>query len=171
LERNGAEMKNAASGGSTPCGAQLAGMTGSMEGFFMKPRSTEDETHGLRYFPRMLDKIRLQAKGQLDPEYHENLGRGADRRLIKFLRVEYDKLCARVGAGGTDEEILDWCFANGHRLYKNDIEIWNGFISKLGWNDFASGHLAKSKAAAGLADRDDIQTLGHLFDVEEGRKP
>ncbi len=142
-----------------------------MEAFGMKPRSVEDETNGLRYFPRMLDKIRLEAKGQLDPEYHENMGRGADRRLIKFLRVEYDKLSARVRQGGTDEEILEWCFANGQRLYKNDIEIWNGFISKLGWNDFASNHLAKCKAEARLADRDDIQTLGHLFDIEEGRKP
>jgi gluconokinase len=137
----------------------------------MKPRSTEDETNGLRYFPRMLDKIRLEAKGELDPEYHENMGRGADRRLTKFLRVEYDKLSARTRQGGTDEEILEWCFANGHRLHRNDMEIWNGFISKLGWNDFASNHLAKCKAEAGLADRDDIQTLGHLFDVEEGRKP
>jgi hypothetical protein len=137
----------------------------------MKPRSTEDETNGLRYFPRMLDKIRLEAKGQLDPEYLENMGRGADRRLAKFLRVEYDKLSARTRQGGTDEEILEWCFANGHRLHRNDMEIWNGFISKLGWNDFASNHLAKCKAEAGLANRGDIQTLGQLFDVEEGRKP
>ena len=136
----------------------------------MKPRSAEDETKGLRYFPRLLDKIRLHAAGKLDPEYHENLGHGADRRLVKFLRVEYDKLCDRVRKGGSDEEILEWCYVNGHRLYKNDIEIWNGFISKLGWNDFASNHLAKSKATAGLADRDDIQTLAQLFEVEEGRK-
>jgi len=135
----------------------------------VKPRSTLDETNGLRYFPRLLDKIRLHAEGKLDPEYHENLGRGADRRLIKFLRIEYDKLRERVLRGGTDAEILEWCYANGHRLYKNDIEIWNGFISKLGWNDFASGHLAKSKAEAGLAERDDIQTLSQLFEVEEGR--
>ena len=66
--------------------------------FLMKPRSTEDETNGLRYFPRMLDKIRLKAKGQLDPEYHENMGRGADRRLIKFLRVEYQTNFARASA-------------------------------------------------------------------------
>ena len=137
----------------------------------MKPRSAEDETNGLRYFPRLLDKIRLHAAGKLDPEYQENLGRGADRRLIKFLRVEYDKLCARVRKGGSDEEILEWCYNNGHRLYKNDIEIWNGFISKLGWNDFASNHLVKSKAEAGLGKREDIQTLTQLFDVEEGRKP
>ncbi|HEY1583577.1 MAG TPA: DUF5069 domain-containing protein [Chthoniobacterales bacterium] len=137
----------------------------------MKPKSTQDETQGLRYFARMLDKIRLHAAGKLDPEYHENLGRGADRRLIKFLQVEYDKLRNHVLTGGSDAEILEWCYKTGRRLYKNDVEIWNGFISKLGWNDFASGHLEKSKAAAGLADRDDIQTLGQLFDVEEGRTP
>ena len=136
----------------------------------VKPRSALDETNGLRYFPRLLDKIRLHAAGKLDQEYHENLGRGADGGLIKFLRIEYDKLCARVLQGGTDDEILEWCYVNGHRLYKNDIEIWNGFISKLGWNDFASGHLAKSKAEAGLAEREDIQTLGQLFEVEEGRR-
>ena len=73
--------------------------------------------------------------------------------------------------GGTDHEILEWCFANDRRLDKNDIEIWNGFISKLGWNDSASDYVAKCKAEAGLADRDDIQTVGHLFEVEEGRKP
>jgi gluconokinase len=148
----------------------LAGRTRPIQILPMKPRSAEDETKGLRYFPRLLDKIRLNAAGKLDPEYHENLGHGADRRLIKFLRVEYDKLCDRVQQGGDDEEILEWCYNNGHRLYKNDIEIWNGFIFKLGWNDFASNHLEKCKAAAGLEKRSDIQTLAHLFDVEEGRK-
>ena len=137
----------------------------------MKPRSTADETKGLRYFARTLDKIRLHAKGELDPEYHENLGAGGDRRLLKFLRIKYDDLRARVLRGGTDEEILEWCFENGRRLDRNDIEIWNGFISKLGWNDFASDYLAKCKTEAGLAGRDDIQTLGQLFDAEEGRKP
>ena len=137
----------------------------------MKPKSTQDETEGLRYFPRMLDKIRLRQAGKLDAEYHRNMGRGADLRLTKFLRLDYDDLRARVEKGGTDGEILEWCFANGRRLDKNDIEIWNGFISKLGWNDAATDYLAESKAAAGLSGRDDIQTLGHLFDVEEGRQP
>jgi gluconokinase len=136
----------------------------------MKPRSAKEETNGLRYFPRLLDKIRLNSAGKLDSEYREDLGHGVDRRLIKFLRVEYDRLCDRVKKGGSDEEILEWCFANGHRLYKNDIEIWNEFISKLGWNDFATNHLAKRKTAAGLGKRDDIQTLAQLFDVEEGRE-
>jgi Domain of unknown function (DUF5069) len=88
-----------------------------------------------------------------------------------LLRTILKELKARVQEGGTDHEILEWCFANGRRLDKNDIEIWNGFISKLGWNDSASDYLAKCKAEAGLADRDDIQTVGHLCEVEEGRKP
>ena len=33
----------------------------------MKPKSTKDETDGLRYFPRMLDKIRLHAEGNWIP--------------------------------------------------------------------------------------------------------
>ena len=82
----------------------------------MKPRSSADETSGVRYFPRMLDKIRLHSKGQLDPDYHPNLGAGADGRLTKFLRISYDDLRQRVGQGGTDEEILEWCFTNGRRL-------------------------------------------------------
>jgi len=137
----------------------------------MKPKSTRNETDGLRYFPRMLDKIRLQSEGKLDPDYHFNMGRGADGRLTKFLRVDYPKLKTRVLEGGTDHEILEWCFANGRQLDKNDLEIWNGFISKLGWNDSAVDYLAKCKAEAGLSHRHDIQTLGHLFDVEEGRQP
>ena len=136
----------------------------------MTPKSTQDETDGLRFFPRMLDKIRLNAEGKLDSDYHRNLGRGADARLTQFLHVDYDKLRARVLEGGANSEILEWCYAHGHRLDENDKVIWNGFISKLGWNDAASDYLAECKAKAGLSDREDIQTLGHLFDVEEGRK-
>lgn len=118
----------------------------------------------------MLDKIRLHAAGKLDPDYHANMGRGGDGRLIRFLHIDYEKLRARVMEGGTDSDILEWCYANGHRLDENDVTIWNGFISKLGWNDAATEYLAKSKAEAGLANRDDILTMGQLFDVEEGRK-
>lgn len=31
-------------------------------------------TRGMAYFSRMLDKIRLHARGQLAADYHENLG-------------------------------------------------------------------------------------------------
>jgi hypothetical protein len=43
-------------------------------------------------------------------------------------------------------------------------------VTKLGWNDFASGRLETLKAQGGLADRTDIQTMPQYFDVDEGRK-
>ena len=38
------------------------------------PKSTKEMTLGMSYFPRMLDKIRLQARGELGEDYQENLG-------------------------------------------------------------------------------------------------
>lgn len=125
----------------------------------------------MAYFPRMLDKIRLHAKGELQSGYHENLGKGADGRCLGFLRVEYETLKQRVLAGGTDEEILEWCFVSGRRLNEGDIIVWNGFITKLGWKDFVSERLQQVKAENGLAGRDDILTMPDFFEVDEGRKP
>src|SRR3954463_11515939 len=67
-------------------------------------RSPSEKTGGLFYFGRMLDKVRLHARGELPSDYHENLGKGFDEECVKFLRVEYDELAEHVRQGGTDEE-------------------------------------------------------------------
>ena len=123
----------------------------------------------MRYFPRMLDKIRLHAKGELRPDFHENLGKGMDARCCDFLRVDYDALKNRLIEGGTDEEVLEWCYTSGRRLNDGDLFVWNGFASKIGWKDFASNRLKQLKAESGLSHRDDIQTMGDFFEVDEGR--
>lgn len=125
------------------------------------------------YFPRMLDKIRLHASGRLREDCHANLGvvAGADGLLCRFLRVEYPTLKAHVLEGGTDEEILEWCFTNGRRLDDTDILIWNDFIRKRGWNDSASGRLTTWKAESCHTDRADLMTIPDYIDVLEGRKP
>lgn len=135
------------------------------------PVSAYDKAGGMAYFPRMVSKIRLHASGTLPPDYHANLGRGGDGFCTGFLRVDYDALCQRVAQGGSDDDILEWCFENGRRLNKDDLIIWNGFILKLGWNDIAAPRLRKNKEQSGLAHRDDIQTMPDFFDVDEGRKP
>ena len=135
------------------------------------PRSAYDKTGGMHYFPRMLDKIRLFASGELREDFHANLGIGADDWCCNHLRVDYSALKERVLAGGTDEEILEWCFANGRRLNKTDIWIWNQFITRVGWRDVVQRHLAQRKKESGLADRDDIVTMLDYFDIDEGRKP
>lgn len=136
------------------------------------PKSPNENTRGMLYFSRMLDKIRLHARGELAEIYHANLGRQdrVDGACCNFLRVNYDNLRRRVLEGGSDEEILEWCFEKGRRLNEGDLFIWNAFASKLGWRDFAAEIVANGKGAAGIAERDDIVTIPDLIDFEEGRR-
>jgi len=124
----------------------------------------------MRYFPRLLDKIRLFACGELRLDFHDNLGRGADGWCCGFLHVSYDELKARTLEGGADGEIFEWCQQNGRRLNETDLMVWNSFVAKLGWNDFASKQLAKLKNEHGMEERHDILTMLDFFEVDEGRK-
>jgi Domain of unknown function (DUF5069) len=136
-------------------------------------RSASVTVGGMFVFARILDKIRLDEIGQLPEGYHVGLIPGSrtfDDRVCRFLGVSFDDLRARALAGGTDEEILEWCFAYGKRPDEEQLEIWNTFMQKRGWNDAASAGLEKQKIAAGLGDCAEIQTFFALFDHEEGRK-
>ena len=133
-------------------------------------RSARDQVSGIYVFGRIIDKIRLHAEGKLPPGYHLGIipgNRTFDDRVCRFLGVEYAALCQRVIEGGTDEEILTWCFENGRRPTAEQIEIWNSFMFKRGWRD--NSGFDKDKAAGGFEDRDEIQTYFDLFDAEEGR--
>ena len=134
-------------------------------------RSPYVQTGGLYYFARMLDKIRLHAAGELPLDYHANLGSGFDARCTSFLWIEYPELVARVKQGGSDEEILEWCFQRGRKPSAEEIEIWNEFMRKRGWNDEMSERLALRKREGGFGDRDDIQTFFDFIDLDEGRDP
>jgi hypothetical protein len=135
------------------------------------PKSAAEEVAGLRYFARMLDKIRLFGRNELHSDYHANLGhrKAADGMMCNFLRINYDELRERVLEGGSDEDILEWCYQKGRRLNEGDLVVWNNFSRKFGWNDFATRTLERRKKELGISDRTDIQTMGDLFDFEEGR--
>lgn len=135
------------------------------------PCSPLDETAGLKYFPRMTGKIRLFAAGRLWEELHANLGQGLDAACAAFLQVDYRELQGQVLGGADDETILKWCEFRGRPLCELSRRIWNHYVSKLGWNDALSPTLARRKEEGGLADRDDIQTIAHFIDVDEGRLP
>lgn len=136
------------------------------------PKSAYDRVGGLVYFARMLDKIRLHAAGRLPEAYHKNLGIGFDGRCVRFLRVDYQALRGRVLQGGTDEELLQWCFDQGRRPNEEETLIWNSFMVKRGWKDEADGstqELDGYKAASGLSSRQDLLTFFDYYEVDEGR--
>lgn len=138
------------------------------------PRSAYDPTGGIVYFARMLDKIRLHAANRLREDFHANLGVGFDGRCSRFLGVSHEAIRERVLAGGSDEEILAWCFAKGRQPNDEQVLVWNKFMLKRGWRDEDDGstqELEAYKAASGLAHRADIVTFFDFYEVDEGRKP
>jgi Domain of unknown function (DUF5069) len=134
-------------------------------------RSPSAKVGGLVYFGRMLDKIRAHEKNELPHDYQANLGRGFDEFCTKFLHVDYHDVVRRAKEGGSDEEILWWCFDKGRRPSENETYVWNEFMRKRGWNDAITETLKRRKKEAGLAARSEIDTMFAFIDVDEGRPP
>ena len=133
-------------------------------------RSPYAKVGRLVHFGRMLDKIRLHARGALPGDYHANLGKGFDGRACRFLGVRYEDLRERVKAGGGDEEVLEWAQARGTPRSDTDCEVWNGFMLKRGWRDEASGDLQQRVLNQGFSGRT-IETFFDLIEYDEGRDP
>jgi Domain of unknown function (DUF5069) len=134
-------------------------------------RSPYAKVNGLVYFARMLDKIRKHAHNDLPEEYQANLGKGFDESCVRLLRIDYNQLVDRVKQGGTDEEILQWCFNIARQPSDHEIYVWNEFMRKRGWNDEISETLKRRKKEAGMADRSEIETMFAFIDADEGHLP
>jgi gluconokinase len=132
-------------------------------------RSPGAKVGGIVYFGRMLDKIRVHAKGELPADYLPKLGSGFDGWCVGFLGVDYHDLVNRVKEGGTDEEILEWSFLRGRKPVDTEIYVWNEFMRKRGWDDELSETLIRRKKEAEMADRSEIRTMFNFIDADEDR--
>jgi gluconokinase len=136
-------------------------------------RSPFDQVKGLVYFGRMLDKIRLAAAGKLPEGWQAARGQkmknSFDDRTCRFLKIDYAALEAETLKGGkSDEELLAWAFANGRQPSEDEIEIWNGFMTKRGWRDAGTQRLNERLAEIGLPPGT-VQTMFEFIDLDEGR--
>ena len=135
-------------------------------------RSPSEQVNGVVYFGRMLDKIRLHAAGKLPEGWQAGLGvamKGSfDWRCCKFLQVDYAALKTETLKGRSDQELLEWAFANGRKPTEEEIEVWNGFMMKRGWRDAGTQRLNERLAEIGLP-AGTVQTMFEFIDVDEGR--
>lgn len=135
-------------------------------------RSPHARVGRIVYFGRMIDKIRLDSRGALPPEYQANLGEPKaalfDARCCRFLAVPYDELRRRVLQGGCDEEILAWAHARGAPRSDDECVAWNRFMTKIGWRDDRSDALRERTAGFGLTPGA-AQTFCELIDLDEER--
>ena len=126
----------------------------------------------LVYFGRMLDKIRLHARGALPAaDYAGNLGKGFDGRCCNFLRVNYDELKGRTLAGDlSDAQLLAWCHERGGARSDEECEVWCGFMAKRGWRDAGATILAQRIRESALEAKP-VMTMFDYLDFDEGRDP
>ena len=129
------------------------------------PRSPKTLVGGLAHLGRLIDKIRLRHAGHIQD--YNYLTVGFDKYLLEFLNVNGQELEQRVLQGGTDEEILQWCFRQGRRPGEEEIEIWNGFMVAYGWRDRSTAELSEVKRKRGFGDRDDIQSWFDFHRADE----
>jgi hypothetical protein len=136
-------------------------------------RSPVDQVGGIVYFGRMLDKMRLASAGQLPAGWQTLRGtamnNSLDSRCCNFLHVVYAALEQETLKGAkTDDELLAWSFKNGRQPSEEEIEVWNGFMTKLGWRDAVTERVNFRLAEIGLPPGT-VQTMFEFIDLDEGR--
>lgn len=136
---------------------------------FKVPCSPRLELDGIVYFPRLCDKVRLMAAGQLDPAYHDNLGTGMDLWTCQMLGVDYPQLADTIRAGASDAEALAWARTHGTQRPAHELAWWRSFMVARGFRDDMAPRLAQRKHEAGFDSRHDIQTFFDFIDADEGR--
>lgn len=136
---------------------------------YTPPASPCDEVHGYVYFARLCSKVRLHASGDLDPEFHPNMGKAMDLWTCQFLHVDYHDLEKVILGGATDGEALEWCWQNGRKPSEPELEWWSSYMRNRGFRDDLAEKLAFRKEEAGWQGRDDIQTFFDYLDADDGR--
>lgn len=133
-------------------------------------RSPYEQVGGLYHFGRMLDKIRAHAAGKLPPDWVAAMGaaKGFDGRCCRFLGVDYAELQAETLKGGTDEQLLEWAQSRGRKASEEELEIFNAFMSKLGWRDKYVERVDLRLQEVGLPTGT-VLTMFDFIDLDEGR--
>lgn len=135
-------------------------------------RSPYDEVGGMVHFGRMLDKMRLHRAGGLPPAWVESKGKsnGFDGRCCRFLGIEYRALEIEVLNGLDDADALAWAHEQGRKPSDEEVEMWNGFMKKLGWRDSVSERVSMRLKEIGLQPGV-VETMFDFIDLDEGRPP
>ena len=66
--------------------------------------------------------------------------------------------------------LLAWAYTNGRQPSDEEIEVWNGFMTKRGWRDAGTQRLNERLAEIGL-EPGSVQTMFEFIDLDEGRRP
>lgn len=137
-------------------------------------RSPRESLGGYILLPRLIDKVRLLAQGQLPQAYAANvLGTGfmLDGRFLTFTGLNAEALRRVILSSRTDDEVLAWVQAHARPTTTLEKQAWAEQIDQYR-PDAALVEYRKSVYAE-LAARVDVGSLSvlDLIDMDEGRLP
>ena len=140
-----------------------------MTSLLRSPRETLD---GYLILPRLIDKVRLHARGKLAPEYHPQLlapEPALDGRFLAFTGLNAEALRAAILVAPDDAAVLSW--VERHGTPRTDAE-------KTAWAEAIDAYRPDAERAArraqnypNVAATFDVGVLSvfDLIDLDEGR--
>ena len=138
------------------------------------PRSPKLMLGGLAHLPRLIDKIRLRHRGEIQD--YNYLTVGFDKYLLDLIRINAQEFELRVLQGGTDVELLGWIQTHAKPLSDDDIRQWNDRILHGGPKDDAGrqrfqGRLAEiaAKRRIPVSSLPTVTTWSDIIELDEGR--
>ena len=138
------------------------------------PRSPKTLLGGIAHLGRFIDKVRLRHAGQIQD--YNYVTEGFDKYLIDFLGINASAFEQQVLAGATDEELLAWVKANGHKLSDQDIAQWSQALLASGPKDEAArqrfgGRLQEiaTKRGVRVSSLPLVTTWADVIELDEAR--
>ena len=133
------------------------------------PRSPRETMAGWTYLPRFVDKIRLHLAGKLHPDYQENFTNGFDAVWLKAAGVSAPDFIAVVKETITDGQVTVWVRVHVHKTDADKAAHREQVLNHGLQSEELRARVKWRKEQAGLANRDDIQTMVDVIDADEHR--
>lgn len=135
-------------------------------------RSPRASLGGYVLLPRLIDKVRLLAKGQLPQAYVTNVlkpGITLDGRFLTYTGVDAESLRQAILSSQTDEEVLAWIQAHAKPATVQDKLAWAGQLAEYRPDDNIVEY--RKRVYPELTSMIDIASLSvfDLIDLDEGR--
>ncbi len=135
-------------------------------------RSPRETLGGYVILPRLIDKVRLHARGKLPPEYHPQLlapEPALDGRFLAFTGLDAGRLRAAILASRDDAAALSWVEHHGTPRTDAEKMAWAGAIDAYRPDPERAGRRAQNYPT--VAARFDVGALSvfDLIDFDEGR--
>jgi hypothetical protein len=133
-------------------------------------RSPRESLGGYILLPRLIDKVRLHAKGQLPQAYAANLLGSAhtlDGRFLAFTGLKAEALRQAVLLSRTDDEVLQWVQNHARLTTAHEKQAWAEEIAR--YRPDAALVEYRRLTYPHLADTIDLNTVSvlDLIDMDE----